>query len=190
MPRNRRSEGMQRRLSGIVRAKRERLSRLEIVGQVQQWHALLPLVNAHLHADQQALNGEGAQAVEATSEISIELTEAFNEAHQQRNHARLSTPLPLSSEQQSALEEQLARLRVHLSLLALGSVKQRDEPLRLAIQVERLNSGIHTERSKADELDEVLVALLALGPMPHNLWLQEVNELDNLLSRLARPPQP
>merc|ERR1711964_729036 len=123
-----------------------------------------------------------------TSEISIELTEAFNEAHQQRNHARLSTPLPLSSEQQSALEEQLARLRVHLSLLALGSVKQRDEPLRLAIQVERLNSGIHTERSKADELDEVLVALLALGPMPHNLWLQEVNELDNLLSRLARPP--
>ena len=190
LPRNRRSEGMQRRLSGIVRAKRERLSRLEIVGQVQQWHALLPLVNAHLHADQQALNGEGAQAVEATSEISIELTEAFNEAHQQRNHARLSTPLPLSSEQQSALEEQLARLRVHLSLLALGSVKQRDEPLRLAIQVERLNSGIHTERSKADELDEVLVALLALGPMPHNLWLQEVNELDNLLSRLARPPQP
>ena len=101
----------------------------------------------------------------ATSEAH-ELTEAFSEAHQQRNHARLSTPLPLSSEQQSALEEQLARLRVHLSLLALGSVKQRDEPLRLAIQVERLNSGIHTERSKADELDEVLVALLALGPCP------------------------
>ncbi|GGC74275.1 DUF349 domain-containing protein [Vreelandella lutescens] len=190
LPRNRRSEGMQRRLSGIVRAKRERLSRLDIVSKVQQWHALLPLVNAHLEADQRALNGEGIQEVEIPNEITTHLSTAFNEAHQQRNHARLSATLPLLDEQQRALEEQLARLRVHLSLLALGSVKQRDEPLRLAIQVERLNSGLHTERSKTDELDEVLVALLALGPMPYRLWQQEVNELDNLLGRLARPPQP
>ncbi|WP_404376655.1 DUF349 domain-containing protein [Vreelandella aquamarina] len=190
LPRNRRSEGMQRRLGGIVRAKRERLSRLELAGIVRQWHTLLPLVNAHLHADQQALNGEGAQPVEATQEIASELPAGFREAHQQRNDARLSTTPPLSSEQQSELEEQLARLRVHLSLLALGSVKQRDEPLRLAIQVERLNSGLHTERSKADELREVLVALLALGPMPNALWQQEVDELDSLLGRLARPPQP
>ncbi|MFP3343861.1 DUF349 domain-containing protein [Halomonas sp. SIMBA_159] len=190
LPRNRRSDGMQRRLSGIVRAKRERLSRLEIAGKVQQWHALLPLVNAHLRADHQALSGEGAQALDASSELAFELPASFNDAHQQRNHSRLSATLPLPSEQQSALEEQLARLRVHLSLLALGSVKQRDEPLRLAIQVERLNSGLHTERSKADELNDVLVALLSLGPMPQHLWQREVDELDNLLGRLARPPQP
>ena len=69
-------------------------------------------------------------------------------------------------------------------------LRQRDEPLRLAIQVERLNNGLNAERSKADELEEVLVDLLALGPMPNRLWQQEVNELDNLLGRLARPPQP
>ncbi|WP_339118146.1 DUF349 domain-containing protein [Halomonas sp. BMC6] len=190
LPRNRRSDGMQKRLGGIVRAKRERLSRLEVVDKVQQWHALLPLINAHLAADHQALSGGHPAPVDANSELSTPLPATYGDAHQRRNEARSSTTLPLSSEQQGDVEEQLARLRVHLSLLALGSVKQRDEPLRLAIQVERLNNGLNAERSKADELEEVLVDLLALGPMPNRLWQQEVNELDNLLGRLARPPQP
>ncbi|PAU73827.1 DUF349 domain-containing protein [Vreelandella alkaliphila] len=190
LPRNRRSDGMQKRLSGIVRAKRERLSRLEIAHTVQQWHSVLPLVNAHIAADQQALAGEEPQAVDAKEVLSGELPAIFMKAHQQRNHARLTTSTPLSAEKLAELEDGLARLRVHLSLLALGSVKQRDEPLRLAIQVERLNEGINNERSRPDEIIGILAALMALGPMPNQLWRKEAEEFDNLFSRLARVPRP
>ncbi|AYF32997.1 DUF349 domain-containing protein [Vreelandella alkaliphila] len=190
LPRNRRSDGMQKRLSGIVRAKRERLSRLEIAHTVQQWHSALPLVNAHIAADQQALAGEEPQAVDAKEVLSDGLPAIFMKAHQQRNHARLTTSTPLSAEKLAELEDGLARLRVHLSLLALGSVKQRDEPLRLAIQVERLNEGINNERSRPDEIIGILAALMALGPMPNQLWRKEAEEFDNLFSRLARVPHP
>lgn len=190
LPRNRRSDGMQKRLSGIVRAKRERLSRLEILHTVQQWHNVLPLVSAHIAADQLALAGEEPQAIDAKEVLREGLPAIFTEAHQQRNHARFTTPTPLSAEKLAELEDGLARLRVHLSLLALGSVKQRDEPLRLAIQVERLNEGINNERSRPDEIIDILVALMALGPMPNQLWRKEVAEFDNLFSRLARVPHP
>ncbi|WP_249977632.1 DUF349 domain-containing protein [Vreelandella olivaria] len=186
LPRNRRSDGMQRRLSGIVRTRRERLSRLAVADTVQQWHAILSTVNAHLAADQQALAGGTAQSVDAAEALPA----AFIDAHQQRNHNRLTTPMPLTAEQTRALEDDLARMRVHLSLLALGSVKQRDEPLRLAIQVERLNEGLRSERSRADEIVDILASLLALGPLPTALWEKEVDELDSLLSRLAQVPQP
>lgn len=190
LPRNRRSDGMQRRLSGIVRARRERLSRLAIAGAVKQWHNVLPVIKEHLAADQLALAGETPQHVDATPLLNAELPTIFSDAHQRRNQARLTTSLPLSAEQSAALEDDLARLRVHLSLLALGSVKQRDEPLRLAIQVERLNEGLYTERSREEEIIDVLAALLALGPMPSSLWDKEVEELDSLLNRLSRIPQP
>ncbi|MFP3441912.1 hypothetical protein R0K18_29680, partial [Pantoea sp. SIMBA_133] len=88
----------------------------------------LPLVNAHIAADQQALAGEEPQAVDAKEVLSDGLPAIFMKAHQQRNHARLTTSTPLSAEKLAELEDGLARLRVHLSLLALGSVKQRDEP--------------------------------------------------------------
>ncbi|MCP1314562.1 DUF349 domain-containing protein, partial [Halomonas sp. 707D7] len=58
LPHNRRSEGMQRRLSGIVRARRDRLSRLEAADVIYRWHALRALVKAHLDADQVALAAE------------------------------------------------------------------------------------------------------------------------------------
>ncbi|WP_404471725.1 DUF349 domain-containing protein [Vreelandella venusta] len=190
LPRNRRSDGMQRRLSGIVRAKRERLSRLAVAATVKQWQALLPLINAHLAADQQALAGSSTEEVDASTLLDAEVPSVFISAHQQRNQSRRDTPTPLSAEQLDTLEDNLARLRVHLSLLALGSVKQRDEPLRLAIQVERLNEGMHTERSRAEEIIDVLAALLALGPMPKPLWEKEVEELDSMLSRLAHVPHP
>ncbi|WP_235936912.1 hypothetical protein [Vreelandella azerica] len=77
---------------------------------------------------------------------------------------------------------------MHLSLLALGRVKQSDEPLRLAIQVERLNDGLQQERSQEEELISVLSSLLALGPMPRSLWQADINELDDLLSRLSPLP--
>ena len=55
---------MQRRLGGIVRAKRERLNQLAMTEAVHQWQALMPLVHAHLQADQQALQGGPAADVE------------------------------------------------------------------------------------------------------------------------------
>lgn len=190
LPRHRRSEGMQRRLGGIVRAKRERLNQLAMTEAVHQWQALMPLVHAHLQADQQALQGGPAADVEVPDVQDRPLPETFAHAHQQRNQARRALLAAGTPAQDNALEESLARLRVHLSLLALGTVNQRDEPLRLAIQVERLNSGIHQTRSPVDELNDVLAELLALGPLPSPLWQKEASEIDRMLQRLARPPQP
>ncbi|WP_336268844.1 DUF349 domain-containing protein [Vreelandella arctica] len=190
LPRNRRSEGMQRRMSGIVRARRERLNRLAVASTIQQWHAIMPLVNAHLAADQSYL-GEGTPTeVDAQAALSSPLPPAFKEAHTTRNQQRHRVAVPLSDNDYAKLAESLARLRVHLSMLAIGSVRQSDEPLRLAIQVERLNEAFSQERSRDEEVTDILAALLALGPMPAALWDEEVEELDNLLSRLARVPLP
>lgn len=190
LPRNRRSEGMQRRLGGIVRARRERLSQLEIADTVQQWHHVLPLVNAHLAADQCCLAGEEAHIIDADTLVGAPLPKPFMKAHHARNqHRQMATP-PLSVEEQTALAEALAKLRVHLSLLTGAGVRQSDEPLRLAIQVERLNEGIRQERSHSEEIIDVLAALLALGPMPAHQWEKEVKELDGLLDDLAKAPFP
>lgn len=190
LPRNRRSEGMQRRMSGIVRARRERLNRLAVADTVQQWHAIMPLVNAHLMADQRYLSEAVAEDVNAQTVLSAALPAAFSEAHNVRNQQRRAIAAPLSEADHTKIADSLARLRVHLSMLALGSVRQSDEPLRLAIQVERLNEGFNQERSREQEVADILVALLALGPMPDTLWAAEVDELDSLLSRLARVPLP
>ena len=190
LPRNRRSEGMQRRMSGIVRARRERLNRLAVVNTVQQWHAIMPLVNAHLAADQNYLSDGTPNEVDVQALLSASLPAAFKEAHAIRNQQRHRVAVPLSDNDYAKLAESLARLRVHLSMLAVGSVRQSDEPLRLAIQVERLNEGFSQERSRDEEVTDILAALLALGPMPAALWAEEVEELDNLLSRLARIPLP
>ena len=190
LPRNRRSDGMQKRMSGIVRARRERLNRLAVANTVQQWHSIMPLVNAHLAADQRYLSEGTPSDVEAQTVLGSSLPTAFNEAHNARNQQRHSVAVPLSDADRARIADSLARLRVHLSMLAVGSVRQSDEPLRLAIQVERLNEGFNQERSRDQEVIDILIALLALGPMPATLWDAEVEELDNLLSRLARVPLP
>ncbi|WP_447530035.1 DUF349 domain-containing protein [Vreelandella sp. TE19] len=189
LPRNRRSEGMQRRLSGIVRARRDRLSRLAVAAIVDQWQALTPLIKAHLAADQAALEQSAATPVDAADVLGAPLSGAFLKAHQRRNAAR-GNAQPFSDQAHQAVNEALAKLRVHLSLLAVGSVKPQDEPLRLAIQVERLNEGLSGERSQAEETQAILEALLALGPMPNEIWQREAGELDSLLGRLAQLPTP
>ncbi|MEA2118569.1 DUF349 domain-containing protein [Halovibrio sp. HP20-50] len=190
LPRNRRSEGMQRRMSGIVRARRERLNRLAVADTVQQWHAIMPLVNAHLAADQHYLDEGAPSDVDAQAVLSAPLPVVFNEAHYTRNQQRHTVAVPLSAADHANIADSLARLRVRLSMLALGSVRQSDEPLRLAIQVERLNEGFNQTRSSDQDVTDILAALLALGPMPSALWHAEVEELDSLLSRLARVPPP
>lgn len=190
LPRNRRSEGMQRRMSGIVRARRERLNRLAVADTIQQWHTTMPLVNAHLDADQRYLSEGTPSDVDAQTVLSASLPAAFSEAHHARNQQRHRVSAPLSDADHAIMAESLARLRVRLSMLAVGSVRQSDEPLRLAIQVERLNEGFNQERSRVQEVTDILVALLALGPMPATLWAAQVEELDNLLGKLARVPLP
>ncbi|MFG6668407.1 DUF349 domain-containing protein [Halomonas sp. HNIBRBA4712] len=188
LPRNRRSEGMQRRLSGIVRARRDRLARLAVADTVTRWQSLLPLINAHLATDQRALDGH-VEPVDAKAVLETPLSGAFLKAHRRRNEARqaldAAAPPP-----RAAIEEALSRLRVHLSLLALGSVKPHDEPLRLVIQVERLNDGFKGEKSQAQEVQTVLADLLALGPMYEEIWAREIEEFDALLGRLSRLPAP
>lgn len=180
LPQGRRSEGMRRRWSGIVRARRERLSRLAVSEEIHGWQALRPLLDAHLQADAKALAGEPAEDVEGHDSLDADIQRAYR----QRNALRRDPP------EANQVADRLARLRVHLALLAGSQVSRDDEPLRLAIQVERLNEGLGREQSKDEELHGVLAAIFATGPVPPELWQREVGELDLQLSRLAELPSP
>ncbi|MCL7939496.1 DUF349 domain-containing protein [Halomonas sp. ATCH28] len=181
LPSGRRSEGMRRRWTGIVRARRERLARLSLAEEAERWQAIRPLLNAHLQADAQRLAGGPVEEVAVPDDLA--LSSALRHAHASRNAARQAGA-------DDAVEERLARLRAHLSLLAGGRVNRRDDPLRLAIQVERLNDNLGQQTSRAEELHQILADLLATGPMPEGLWEREVGELDRMLESLAELPPP
>ncbi|MDW7746096.1 DUF349 domain-containing protein [Halomonas sp.] len=181
LPSGRRSEGMRRRWTGIVRARRERLARLSLAEEAERWQAIRPLLNAHLQADARRLAGGPVEAVPLPDGLA--LPSSLQDAHERRNAARQAGA-------DDAVEERLARLRAHLSLLAGGRVNQRDDPLRLAIQVERLNDSLSQQTSRAEELHQILADLLATGPMPEGLWEREVGELDRMLESLAELPPP
>lgn len=182
LPGGRRTEGMRRRWSGIVRARGERLARLAVVEEVERWRAVQPLLHAHLEADAECLAGGEARDVAIPE--GLNLADDMRGAHARRNAARQAPPAG------EEMEEQLARVRVHLSLLAVGNVSHRDDPLRLAIQVERLNESLGRELSRAEEVHGVLRELLATGPIPPALWSREVGELDRMLERLTHLPPP
>lgn len=182
LPSGRRTEGMRRRWSGIIRARRERLARLAVLEEVNRWRDVQPLLARHLEADAAGLAESGCHDVEPPPEVT--LSEDMRLAHARRNVARRQPGDP------AEIEERLARLRVHLSLLAVGRVSHRDDPLRLAIQVERLNENLGREPSRAEELHGVLRELLATGPVPPALWAREVGEFDRMLENLARLPPP
>ncbi|RTR03331.1 DUF349 domain-containing protein [Halomonas nitroreducens] len=182
LPPGRRSEGMRRRWSGIVRARRERLARLALAEEVHRWRQVQPLLEAHLAADAASL--AGADPTEVPEAEAGPLPEDLRQAHARRNAARRAPPAP------EDVDERLARLRVHLSLLAGDPVNRQDDPLRLAIQVERLNENLGREASRADELRGVLADLLATGPVPPDLWKREVGDLDRTLETLTQLPPP
>ncbi|SEL98303.1 DUF349 domain-containing protein [Halomonas caseinilytica] len=182
LPHGRRSEGMRKRWSGIIRARRERLARLALAEEVHRWHRVRSLLDAHLRADAASLEGESPQDVQHSGEPA--LSSDLEYAHKRRNDARRSPP------ERTEVEERLARVRVHLALLAGGQVAQRDDPLRLAIQVERLNDNLGQAPSRAEELRDVLCELLATGPIPPALWDREVGELDRSLESLTQLPPP
>ncbi|PSJ22872.1 DUF349 domain-containing protein [Halomonas sp. ND22Bw] len=180
LPAGRRSEGMRRRWSGIVRARRERLARLALAEVVERWRRARPLLEAHLEADAAAQNDGECRDVPAPAE----LPDTLKDAHDARNAARRDPP-PATE-----VEERLARLRVHLALLAGDTSHRQDDPLRLAIQVERLNENLGHTPSRAEELRGVLIELLATGPVAPTLWEREVGELDHTLESLTRLPPP
>ncbi|APE31182.1 hypothetical protein BOX17_09610 [Halomonas aestuarii] len=179
LPSGRRTEGMRRRWNGIVRARSERLDRLALAEEAHRWQAIRPLLNAHLQADARRLAGGAIEEVPLPEDL--DLPAELRRAHERRNAARQAGTT-------DEAEERLSRLRAHLSLLAGGHVHQRDDPLRLAIQVERLNENMGQEISRTEELHQILGELLANGPMPEGLWEREVGELDRMLESLAELP--
>nr|WP_299243801.1 DUF349 domain-containing protein [uncultured Halomonas sp.] len=175
LPSGRRSEGMRKRWAGILHSRRERIERLAISEEALRWQHLSPLLEAHRQADARVLDGDTPEDIEAP----FALDEDMKRAHGQRNKARHQ---PGDSE---AVASELARLRVHLTLLANGRIEREDEPLRLAIQVKRLNAAREQALTKTDELHAILCDILATGPVSTTIWSREVSELDRLLTQLA-----
>ncbi|WP_136249291.1 DUF349 domain-containing protein [Halomonas borealis] len=180
LPTGRRSEGMRRRWTGIVRARRERLARLALAEVVERWRKARPLLDAHLEADAASQRDAAVEDVAAPEALPA----ALQRAHATRNAARRQPP-PAAE-----VAERLARLRVHLALLAGDTSHRQDDPLRLAIQVERLNDNLGHTPTRTEELRGVLLELLATGPVSPALWEREVSELDHTLDTLTRLPPP
>lgn len=181
LPSGRRSDGMQRRWAGIIRARQERLSRLAVSKEAARWQSLQALLDTHLSADAEALDKQMPRDVELAGPDG--LSKEMHRAHQQRN-AHRHNPMPASD-----VEAALHRWRVQLALLADQPIEPQDEPLRLAIQVERLNAGLgqgtNREQSTAEALHDVLCKLLATGPVPSALWQREGKKLSAILNRLS-----
>lgn len=180
LPPGRRSEGMRRRWNGILRARRERLAQLSVLAEVERWQACRPLLEAHLAAD--ATCRQQGVCEDVPLDPALGLPAKMRRAHNQRNAARRNPP-PAEE-----VGEQLARLRAHLALLTLGRLRQQDEPLRLALHVERLSAGLGRELSRIEEIGGVLHDLLATGPVSPEHWAREADELEALLSQLTQLP--
>lgn len=180
LPHGRRSEGMKRRWTGIVQARRSNLERLALAEEAQQWQRLGPLIERHLAADAAWLEGGKAEAVDDV-ELSSGWSDDLRQAHERRNAARHD---PKSMEEVRA---RLISLRVHLALLSHGRIAPQDEHHRLAIQVERLNDGLGQPPKPDQELHQLLLELLATGPIPAALWAREVTALDECMLYLIWP---
>ena len=178
LPPGRRTEGMRRRWDGIIRARRERLAQLGMREEIERWLEHRSLFDAHLAAD--AACQEQGICEEVRYAPASSLSEELRDAHEQRNAARRNPP-PAEE-----VSERLTYLRAYLSLLALGRLRQQDESLQLAIQVERLNSGVGRELSRSEEIRRVLCKLLATGPVSAEQWAREKEAFDTLFDQLTQ----
>src|SRR5690554_640697 len=178
LPPGRRTEGMRRRWDGIIRARRERLAQLGMREEIERWLEHRSLLDAHLAAD--AACQEQGICEEVRYAPASSLSEELRDAHEQRNAARRNPP-PAEE-----VSERLTYLRAYLSLLTLGRLSQQDESLQLAIQVERLNSGVGRELSRSEEIRRVLCKLLATGPVSAEQWAREKEAFDTLFDQLTQ----
>jgi hypothetical protein len=82
----------------------------------------------------------------------------------------------------SAANERLAELRVHLAILFEAPLGSEDESRRLTVQVARINQQLGERMEREEELDEVLDALLANGPLDWDAWQTELPRFDALFN--------
>ncbi|WP_106479028.1 DUF349 domain-containing protein [Phytohalomonas tamaricis] len=170
LPAGRRTEGMQRRWNGIIRARHQTLEQLARDVLISRWHAWRPLLDAHVDADTRALAGEAV----ADIETEIALDKDALKAHQQRNRMRRTST-------KEAGADRLSHLRVHLAVLADAPIAPEDEPRRLDVQVARLNDSMGTTLTRQQELEQVQLHVLATGPISADTWRIEAPLLDEFM---------
>jgi len=175
LPGGRRSEGMRRRWQGIVRARRERLAQLILAEQAERWTRLRPLLDAHVNADDAALRDDQKADVALPEGMPRDL----QDAHAARNAARREGD-------SEAANHELNRLVVQVALLADEPVAVQDEPLRLEVQVARLNNGLGQAPQPDQELADVLRQLLETGPIASDVWASRVTRFDALFGVIAQ----
>ncbi|WP_040243134.1 DUF349 domain-containing protein [Chromohalobacter japonicus] len=175
LPGGRRSEGMRRRWQGIVRARRERLAQLILAEQAERWTRLRPLLDSHVAADDASLR-DGQTADVALPEG---MPQDLQDAHTARNAARRE------GDSETANHE-LSRLVVQVALLADEPVAAQEEPLRLEVQVARLNNGLGQAPQPDQELADVLRQLLETGPVASDVWASRVTRFDALFDVIAQ----
>ncbi|MCI0510834.1 uncharacterized protein DUF349 [Chromohalobacter marismortui] len=175
LPGGRRSEGMRRRWQGIVRARRERLAQLALGAQAARWRQLRPLLDAHVAADDAALNDD--QTADVT--LPEAMPQDLRGAHAARNAARREGDSETAN-------HALGRLVVQVALIADEPVAAQEEPLRLEVQVARLNNGLGQAPQPDQELADVLRQLLETGPISSSVWTSHVTRLDALFDVIAQ----
>lgn len=164
LPRSRRSDGMEKRWQGIVHAREVTLDRLALVEEARQWPAYCTWIRQAIEGelDPTALGSDMRPALEA------------------RDVRRQSQ----STEQ---AEEDLQRCLVQLILLAGDTIPDELEPLRLEVQVARLNDGLGRPPTPPEELKQTLSRLFATAPLSLEIWERYQPAFDHVMEHLSHP---
>lgn len=165
LPRSRRSEGMEKRWQGIVHAREVTLDRLALVERARQW----PEYRRWLTQ---------AIAEEPVTDAPAPVAQALQAREAQRHE---------QSEPQA--EEAVQRCLVQLALLAGEPIPAELEPLRLEVQVARLNDGLGRPPTPPEELEQTLLRLLSIAPLSAATWERYAPSFDALLARLGHTEQ-
>ncbi|WP_110669055.1 DUF349 domain-containing protein [Salinicola halophilus] len=158
LPHSRRSEGMERRWQGIVHAREVTLDRLALAEQAREWPT-------YRHWFERALANEPLDEAPAAIRTALEQ--------------------PSSAAAVMPGEEMLQRCLVQLHLLADEPIPDALEPLRLEVQVARLNDGLGRQPSPPEELRQTLLTLLSSASITRETWLPYASDFDHVLARLA-----
>lgn len=174
LPRGKRGDGMRRRWNGILKRREQRLDELHAVQLLEEWQQWRDLLEQHAVADASAIRGD-------ISEVELPDTSAFDDNSRQANAAR-NMMRQAEPSNCSAANERLAELRVHLAILFEAPLGTEDESRRLTVQVARINQQLGERMEREEELDEVLDALLANGPLDWDAWQTELPRFDALFN--------
>ncbi|GHB17074.1 DUF349 domain-containing protein [Salinicola rhizosphaerae] len=165
LPRGRRSDGMEKRWQGIVHAREVTLDRLALVEQARQWPAYRRWLEA-------AIDGEPLDSSsfdDAPADIRATVS------------ARSS-----DSDSEAAAEDALQRCLVQLGLLAGEPIPESLEPLRLEVQVARLNDGLGRPPTPPEELEQTLHRLLSVAPLSRETWERYASAFDHVLGEIGQ----